>query len=173
MSEFPKNGSVEIEGDTATLLFRRQLPHPADVVWQALTDPAQLREWYMTTAKIDGRPGGSVDMIAGPSRFHWTGRITAWEPMKVYEYEWNIDPTPEIPKGERSIVRWELAPSAGGTLLTLTHRRLSRQTAIGFAPGTHAFLDRLEALLDHARLPEWMTRYGEVKHLYPSMERTA
>lgn len=50
-----------------------------------------MRKWYMTTATIDGRVGGSVDMIAGPLRFHWTGRIAAWEPPRVFEYEWNID----------------------------------------------------------------------------------
>jgi uncharacterized protein YndB with AHSA1/START domain len=172
MTDIPKHGTVKIENDTASLEFRRHLPHPTHVVWQALTDPAQLRKWYMTTATIDGRLGGSVDMVAGPSRMHWTGRITVWEPTSVYEYEWSIDPTPEIPKGERTVVRWELAASEGGTLLTLTHRWLTRQTAIGFAPGTHAFLDRLEALLDQAPLPDWMARYSQVQHLYPSMERT-
>lgn len=165
------NGEVLFEGDTATLLFKRRLSHSPEAVWSALTDPAQLRQWFMTAAKIDGRPGGSVDMVSGPSGFHWTGQILAWDPPRLYEYEWNIDPRAELPAGERSIVRWELAPAEGGTLLTLTHRRLTRGTALGFAPGTHAFLDRLAAILSQAPLPDWMQRYAEVKSGYPAWER--
>jgi len=165
------NGEVILDGESATLLFKRHLPHPREAVWAALTDPAQLREWFMTTATIDGRPGGSVDMIAGVSRFHWQGPILEWDPPALYEYEWNAEPRAELPKGEKTIVRWALTPADGGTLLTLTHRRLTRSTALGFAPGTHAFLDRLAAQLDHAPLPDWMKRYGEVKGGYPAWSR--
>lgn len=160
-------GEVRIEGEQATLLFKRQLNHAPEVVWDALTDPEQLRQWFMTTAKIDGRPDGSVDMVSGPARFHWTGKILTWEPPRVYEYEWNVEPRAELPSGERSVVRWELSPSAGGTLLTLQHKRLTKGTALGFAPGTHAFLDRLEAMLAKTPLPDWMKRYDEVKGSYP------
>ncbi|MFP2932731.1 SRPBCC family protein [Pyxidicoccus sp. 3LG] len=166
-------GEVRIEGGTATLVFQRRLRHPPEAVWAALTDPEQLRQWFMTTAKIDGRPGGSVDMVSGPARFHWTGRILAWEPYRLYEYEWNVAPRAELPTGEQSIVRWELAPADEGTLLTLTHRQLTKGTALGFAPGTHAFIDRLSAHLDKTPLPDWMRRYGEVQSAYPAWKPSA
>lgn len=162
------SGQVVLEGDSASLLFERRFAHPPEAVWAALTDPAQLRKWFMTTATIDGRPGGSVEMVSGPARLQWTGRILTWDPPRVYEYEWNIDPRPEMPEGERSIVRWELTPDGGGTVLTLAHRRLTKRTALGFAPGTHAFLDRLAAQLEAAPMPDWMGRYGEVKDAYPA-----
>lgn len=165
-------GQVLIDGDTATLSFRRRLSHPPERVWEALTDPAQLKQWFMTVATIDGRTGGSVDMVSGPARFHWVGRILTWDPPRVYEYEWNTEPRAELPAGERSIVRWELEPSGGGTTLTLTHRNLTKGTAIGFAPGTHAFLDRLAALLANEPLPDWMGRYGAVKDQYPAWTPT-
>ena len=170
MSSTPSTpaGQVLIEGEHATLSFQRQLRHPPEAVWEALTDPAQLRQWFMMVAKIDGRPGGKVEMVTGPARFEWRGDILAWEPPRLYEYEWNVAPRTELPQGERSIVRWELQPSDGGTLLTLTHRRLTRNTALGFAPGTHAFLDRLEAQLAGAALPDWMRRYQEVAAAYPA-----
>lgn len=161
-------GQVLIEGDLATLLFTRHYPHPPGAVWSAITDPAQLRLWFMTKATIDGRPKGTVEMISGPAAFHWKGEILQWEPPRIYEYEWHLDPRAEMPKGEKSVVRWELTPKDGGTLLTLTHRRLTRGTALGFAPGTHAFLDRLAALLGKTTLPDWQTRYAEVKDAYPS-----
>ena len=33
------------DGETWTLVFVRELRHPPTKVWQALTDPDQLREW--------------------------------------------------------------------------------------------------------------------------------
>ena len=36
---------VRKEGDTWTLVLVRELRHSPTKVWQALTDPAQLREW--------------------------------------------------------------------------------------------------------------------------------
>ncbi len=161
-------GEVAFDGDQATLHFVRTYPHPPEAVWSALTDPAQLASWFMTQAVIDGRPGGSVKMTSGPARFEWTGQILAWEPYTLYSYEWNLEPHEHVPQGERSVVRWELEPIEGGTRLTLTHSRLSRGTALGFAPGTHSFLDRLGAQLSKETLPNWMQRYDEVKHAYPS-----
>jgi hypothetical protein len=52
-----------------------------------------------------------------------------------------------LPGGERSVVRYDLRSVDGGTLLTLTHSRLTKRTALGLALGTHALLDRLEASL--------------------------
>jgi uncharacterized protein YndB with AHSA1/START domain len=161
-------GEVRMDGDSADLVFRRTLRHPPERIWAALTEPEQLRAWFMTaSATIDGRPGGSVDMVTGPAAFHWTGRILSWDPPRLYGYEWNADPCPELPQGERSIVRWELEPAGDETVLTLTHRRLTTRTALGFAPGTHALLDRLAAHLEGLPLPVWMERYREVQHAYP------
>ena len=63
--DFGPKGAVVTEGDKATLVFRRHLDHPPEVVWGALTDTAQLASWYMTKAVIDGREGGSIDFISG------------------------------------------------------------------------------------------------------------
>jgi uncharacterized protein YndB with AHSA1/START domain len=161
------NGRVEINGETATLIFERRLSHSPQRVWRALTDAEELREWYMAKAKIDGRPGGSIDMVTGPAQFHWTGRILTWEPFSVLEYEFNAAPHEHLAGGERSIVRYDLQSVAGGTLLTLIHSRLTKRTALGFAPGTHALLDRLEASLAAQPLPDWKARYDEVKAAYP------
>jgi len=161
-------GEVQVDGDTATLVFTRQLPHPPDVVWAALTDEQQFCAWFATTAQIEPRAGGVVDMVSGPSQMRWTGHVLTWDPPHIFEYDWNIAPRPEIPHGEASVVRWELAASGAGTTLTLTHRRLTKPTALGFAPGTHAFLDRLAAYLDQTQLPNWTVRFAAVQHLYPS-----
>ncbi len=169
-------GEVLFEGEKATLRFTRALAHPPEVIWAALTEPAQLRKWYMADATIDGRVGGSVEMVSGPARFRSTGRILTWDPPRIFEYEWNVDARAELPSGEAAVVRYELTPTVMGgrasTLLTLTHRGLTKGTALGFAPGTHAFLDRLAAQLEGLQSPDWMARYQAVAGLYPAWSRT-
>ena len=166
----PKPGKVVVEGDLATLEFERRFLHTPQAVWDAITQPEQLARWYMVKAKIDGRPGGSIDYVAGVSQFHVTGRVLVWDPPCIFEYEWNVEPRPELPTGERSIIRWEIIPDDGYSILRLTHRNLTRRTAGGFAPGTHAYLDRLGAFLDSAPLPDWRKRVEEMWSSYPGWE---
>ncbi len=161
-------GAVVVEGERATLIFRRHLSHPPESVWKALTDPAELSGWYMTKASLDAREGGTIDFVAGPSRLHVTGRILTWNPPKVFEHEWKVAPRKELPSGEDAIIRWELLREGEGTLLYLEHRKLNRDTALGFAPGTHAFLDRLQARLEGGSLPNWQERYQHVAPAYPT-----
>lgn len=57
-------------------------------------------------------------------------------------------------------------------VLTFTHRGLPERNALGFVPGTHAFLDRAEAHLHGAEPPNWSERYAEVAPAYrPGAER--
>ena len=161
-------GRLTFEGDYATLSFERTFRHPVEAVWEAITDPEHLALWYMTEARLDPRPGGTIDYRSGPARLHVTGKILAWEPPRVFEHEWNVEPRKDFPKGERSVVRWELTPVGEGTLLRFRHRRLTRQTATVFAGGMHAFLDRLEDQLDGRPLVDWAARIGEVRPEYPA-----
>jgi len=162
-------GTVAIEGNVASLLFERYLPHSPERVWRALTSPEELAEWYDAhQATIDGREGGSIEMVAGPARFHWTGKILVWEPHSVLEYEFNTPPHSHLPSGENTIIRYELREADGGTSLTLKHSLLTKMTALGFAPGTHALLDRLSAHLSSDTLPDFFSRYKEVQSGYPS-----
>ena len=137
--------------------------HPPEVVWKAITDPNEVRQWFLTEAKVEGRVGGPIEMTTGSYRMHATGRLLSWDPPHLYEYEWNVAPRPSLPEGEESIVRWELRPAEGGTLLTVTHRNLTKRTAGVFREGMEAFLDRLEAQLDGLPLPDWDARLREIR----------
>ena len=150
--------SIEVEGEKATLIFRRRLRHPPEVVWQALTDPKALRQWFLTDATIEGRVGGRVDLIQGPYRAHATGHVLAWDPPRLLEYDTHVAPQERLPEGIDGVIRWELLPQAGGTLLVLTFRGLSKPLATTFAGGLKGFLARLEAQLDGRTLPEWQPR---------------
>jgi len=66
-------------------------------------------------------------------------------------------------------VRYELTPDGDGTMLRFTHRGLGVRNAGGFLGGTHAFLDRLEAYLTGAELPDWTIRRQQINQ---SMQET-
>ena len=162
-------GQEDDPGDeTATLTFERSYRHAPEQVWDAIATPEGLRGWLMCTeAVIEGRVGGRFDLVSGPPGYHSTGRILAWEPPRLLEYEWNVEPVPEMPRGEQAIFRYELTPHAGATHVVVTYRRITKQTARGFLPGLHAFLDRLEAQLEGRAMPDWMRRFGELQAGYP------
>jgi uncharacterized protein YndB with AHSA1/START domain len=167
-----RKGQVLVEGDYATITFQRTLRHAPELVWEAITNPRELKEWLMcSSATIEGRTGGTIEMVAGPAQFHVKGKILTWDPPRVFEYEWKVSPVPEMPRGEDAIFRYELTQQEGSTLLTVTYRHITKQTAYGFAPGTHVLLDRLEAQLDEESLPDWMTRFTEARRLYPGWSK--
>ncbi len=59
----PASGAqVRKDGEKWTLILVRELRHPPEKVWQALTDPAHLREWAPFV--VDGSLGtvGTVNL---------------------------------------------------------------------------------------------------------------
>ena len=162
------NGTVIIEGEYATLRYERRLSHPREVVWKAITDPKELVVWFKQRAVIDGRSGGTIDFVNEITGFHATRRILAWDPPHVFEHEWHIAPRPDLPDGEPdALIRWELMYGGNSnTLLTAIFSRLTKSTASRFAPGKHAYLDRLEAHLNGEVLPDWFERFAAVKGSY-------
>src|SRR5437867_4452023 len=131
-------------------------------------DARAVGEKAMTKAVIDGRTGGSIDFRIGPAQLHVTGRILVWGPPHVFEYEWKVKPWGRMPKGEDAIVRWELRPEGEETLLTLTHRNLTRRSALGAAPATHVVLERLVAQLAGLPFEDFRERVAQVQEQYPS-----
>lgn len=163
-----RRGTLLEEGEHATLIFHRVYRHSPEHVWDAISTAEGLRGWLLCTdATIEGRVGGRIEMVSGPARYHSTGEILAWDPPRLLEYEWNVAPVPEMPRGERAIFRYELTREGESTRLLVTYRRITKQTALGFLPGLHAFLDRLEAQLDGQALPDWMDRFGVLRAEYP------
>jgi len=167
-------GLLVDEGDHATLTFHRRYRHAPERVWDAIATPDGLRGWLLcTVARVEGRVGGTIELVSGPPAYHSTGKVLAWDPPRVLEYEWNVAPVPEMPEGERAVFRYELTPDGEATHVVVTYRRLTRRTARGFLPGLHAFLDRLEAQLDGRALPDWTARFLEVREHYPEWREHA
>ena len=167
-----KRGEVIVEGDRTTIIFQRTIQHSIDRVWEAITNPEDLSAWLVQSARVDARVGGRIEYVSTPTPFVWTGQILVWDPPRVFEHELNVDPQPQLAphllSAERTIARWELTAQGASTLLTLSYRGFSKPTATGFAPGTHAFLERLDAHLQGAPLPEWTQRFEELRAEYPA-----
>src|SRR5437763_15267786 len=102
-SRMPQPRGILVEdadGEHATLTFSRTYRHAPEHVWDAIATAAGLREWLMCThAVIEGRVGGRIETVSGPAGYQSTGTIRVWQPPRVLEYEWNVAPVPEMPRG--------------------------------------------------------------------------
>lgn len=134
----PASGAnVRKDGAQWTLVLVRELRHSPEKVWRALTDPTELREWAPFDADRNmGTPGTAVALttVGAPAPHVTETTITRAHAPKVLEYTWGGD------------IRWELAPSGGGTRLTLWANFDPRFIAMG-AAGWHICLDVLDRAL--------------------------
>src|SRR5438128_6192697 len=101
----------------------------AGKVWQALTDPAHLREWAPFEA--DGNLGAVGTTVGAPTPHVSETTVTRADAPKVLEY---------------NDIRWELEAFGGGTRLTLWHNSDRRFISMG-AAGWHICFDVLDRLL--------------------------
>lgn len=122
---------VEKRGEKWTLILVRELRHSPEKVWQALTDPAHLREW----APFDS--DGNLD-ATGTVNLTWAGNPSPLE-TKITRAE-----APR--KLEFGDLRWQLEPSGTGTRLTLWHN-IDRRFISWGAAGWHICFDVLDRLL--------------------------
>ena len=125
------------EGANWTLVLVRELRHPPQKVWQALTEPVQLREWAPFDADRSLAAGATVKLttIGAPSPLVTETTITRAEAPKLLEYNWG--------GGD---VRWELEAHGRGTRLTLW-ASINRGFISMGAAGWHICLDVLDHLL--------------------------
>lgn len=121
------------------LVFVRDLRHPPETVWAALTDPDRLAEWAPFLADRDlGRPGDAVlSAVDGDQSYPAPARVLRADRPHLLEYTWGDD-----------LLRWELAANGDGTTLTLRHRVGGPDLAAMTAAGWHICLDVAAHLLD-------------------------
>ena len=110
----PATGAqIEKDGENWTLILVRELNHPRERVWEALTDPQHLREW--SPFDVDGNLGQAgatvqLSVANAPRLMVSETTVTRADRPSVLEYNW----------GDKNL-RWELEPLGDGTRLTLWH----------------------------------------------------
>ena len=135
----PASGArIQKDGENWTLVLVRELRHSPEMVWQALTEPAQLREWAPFDADGSlGTAGRTVKLttVGAPTPQVSETRVTRADAPRRLEYNW----------GGQDL-RWELEASGAGTRLTLWHNIDRRFIAMG-AAGWHVCFDVLDRAL--------------------------
>jgi uncharacterized protein YndB with AHSA1/START domain len=138
----PASGArVLKDGATWTLILVRELRHSPEKVWQALTDPAHLREWAPFDA--DGSlalVGTSVKLttVGAPTPHVTETTVTQADAPRVLVYNWGGND-----------MRWELEAVGSGTRLTLWTSIPRAYISMG-AAGWHICFDVLDRLLSGA-----------------------
>jgi len=171
----PAGGAhVEKDGDRWTLVLVRELRHPPARVWQALTDPAELREWAPFDA--DGSlatAGATVKLttVRAPTPNVSETRVTRADAPRLLEYNWGGND-----------MRWQLDAVGTGTRLTLWTNIDRRYIAMG-AAGWHVCFDVLDRRLggtpigrlagpDVMKFGGWQRLHAEYIKLFADNERT-
>jgi uncharacterized protein YndB with AHSA1/START domain len=138
----PASGAqVRKDGENWTLILVRELRHSPQKVWQALTDPAHLREWAPFDADGSlGSAGATVKLttVGAPTPHVTETKVTRADANKVLVYNWGGND-----------MRWQLEASGGGTRLTLWTSIDRRFISMG-AAGWHVCFDVLDHLLSGA-----------------------
>jgi len=123
--------------DQDAIVSEIQINAPAERIFKALTDAAELKRWFtnpecpVKSWQMDARVGGSYSyatekgsiVVNGVSEFKCQGEILECDPPRVLVYTWIASWHDDTSK--RTVVRWELAPKQGGTHVKVTHSGLA------------------------------------------------
>ena len=134
---------------TRSIVIKREMPHPPEKVWRALTQPHLIAEWLM---KNDFAP------MAG-HRFRFTAdwgsvdcQVLEVEPNQTLTYTWDHkseDPAFNL----KSVVTFTLTPTPEGTRLRVEQagfRPEHRQAFGGAQAGWRQMLGKLEEVLSRS-----------------------
>jgi uncharacterized protein YndB with AHSA1/START domain len=127
---------------TRTLTIERELPHPPEKVWRALTEGPLIEEWLM---KNDFRPvvGHRFSFRSTPVP-NWNGviesEVLVVEPNSRLSYGW-------ASMGLESVVTWTLTPTKGGTHVRMEHSGFPSEESAAYKGARYGwtnFIGKLE-----------------------------
>lgn len=140
--------TLSTENGRTVLRMERELRHPVEKVWRAITEPGELRGWFPAAVELDLRLDGPITFTFeeepdAPVDEQSRGVIRAYEPPQLIEYTWGDE-----------VLRWELIPSADGCTLQLTATYDDRPGSASFTSGWIQCFDALEQVLGGSAVPE-------------------
>ena len=140
--------------ETRSVVVEREIPHPPEKIWRALTQPHLIAEWLM---KNDFEPvvGHRFNL-----RGEWGGvldcEVLAVEPNKTLSYTWDFAHD-DAAYNLKSVVTFTLTPTGAGTRLRMEQsgfRPDQKQAFGGARVGWQQFFANLEQVLatdEHCR----------------------
>ncbi|TQF17976.1 SRPBCC family protein [Myxococcus llanfairpwllgwyngyllgogerychwyrndrobwllllantysiliogogogochensis] len=128
---------IQKEGEKWTLVVVRDLSHPPEKVWRAITQPEHLREWapFDSDRNLGSLGTAKLSTVGAPTQMVAETQIKRADEPRLLEYSW----------GGQDL-RWELEPQGAGTRLTLWHNINRGFIAMG-AAGWHICFDVMDRLL--------------------------
>ena len=125
---------------TLSVVVERELPHPPEKIWRALTQPQIIEEWLM---KNEFKPavGHAFSLRADWGTVEC--RVRTVEPNRTLSYTWDATPL-------ESVVTWTLTPTETGTMLRMEQTGFRQDQPMfygGAKMGWPKFLDKLEDVL--------------------------
>jgi uncharacterized protein YndB with AHSA1/START domain len=130
----------EASTEALSVIIERDIPHPPEKIWRAITQPQLIEQWLMKNdfkPLIDHRFKFSADWGAVD------GQVLAVEPNKKLSYTWAAF-------GLESVVTWTLTPTSTGTNVRMEQSGFSpdqQQVYQGAKGGWKQFFAALEQLL--------------------------
>jgi uncharacterized protein YndB with AHSA1/START domain len=136
-------GTLHRTGERMELQFTRSLAHPPDKVWRSITEAEHLAAWFPDRMEGDRAVGATLHFVPeGHEDSAFDGKVLVFDPPRVFEFLWGDD-----------TLRFELASSGAGTVLTLTDTFDELGKAARDAAGWHECLDYLEVELAGKHAP--------------------
>jgi uncharacterized protein YndB with AHSA1/START domain len=124
---------VEHDGRPA-VRFTRRYPHPAERVWAAVSEPAELRHWFPSRVELEPRAGGRIAFSGDPNLPEETsGTVLAYDPPRRLAFTWGGDE-----------LHLTVDPDGEGAVLTLLNVLEARDTAARNAAGWAVCLGELD-----------------------------
>jgi uncharacterized protein YndB with AHSA1/START domain len=112
-----------------------------DVVFEVISKPEHLREWWPDDAALDSSGVGELVFGTDAEAAHVPLKVIDSAPPRVFSFRWCYDPAVEPSTSNSFLVSFELTPSGTGTSLRMTETGFREQ---GF---TEAVVE--ESYLDH------------------------
>lgn len=161
--------TVSLTPDQDTILAEIHIAAPPTRVFQAITDPTQMPQWWgqqgmyrITDWKADLRPGGkwsSVGVGADGTSFRVDGEYLQIDPPRLLVQTWIASWS----GSRKTIVRWELEPESVHGLHPNGPRRAGTGTVVKIRHS--GFAGNLDAAKDHSqgwqRVLGWMQGFVE------------
>lgn len=107
-----------------------------EVVFDVVSRPEHLKEWWPDDARYDPVPGGAGEIVFGDRDAGGTAvafSVLEVEPPRTFSFRWTHPADDAAVAGNSLLVTFELTPSRGGTLLRMTEsgfREMGWETAV-------------------------------------------
>jgi uncharacterized protein YndB with AHSA1/START domain len=127
---------------------------PPERLWEILTRPEHIREWFMDS-QVDLRPGG--EMLLTSEEFGKTHAVVEKvDPPRTFAYRWARHPDLPVAEGTSTLVEFTLTPEGDGTRLRVVESGFDKldtspeEAERNHADNTSGWTEMLRRVADYA-----------------------